>query len=74
MNEVTSRQKNAAAIMVMQRVLEKYSEEKSITFDEALIEFASTVIYRGLFDFETGLWREGPDYILDMVHREANDK
>lgn len=69
-NDISNKQKNAAAIMVMQRVLEIYSEKEAISLDEALMRFSNTPIYNALFDFETGLWMEGPDYILDLIKRE----
>lgn len=70
--EISEKQKNAAAIMLMQRVLEIYSESHSISIDEALTWFSSTPVYNALFDFETGLWKEGPDYILDLLKRVQN--
>lgn len=69
-NVISNKQKNAAAIMLMQRVLEIYSEKEAISLDEALMRFSNTPIYNALFDFETGLWMEGPDYILDLIKRE----
>ena len=69
-NDISNKQKNAAAIMLMQRVLEIYSEKEAISLDEALMRFSNTPIYNALFDFETGLWMEGPDYILDLIKRE----
>lgn len=68
--EISEKQKNAEAIMLMQRVLEKYSEKNSISLDEALTWFSSTLVYDALFDYETGLWKEGPDYILDIIEKE----
>jgi len=67
---VSEKQKNAAAVMVMQRVVEIYSSNQGVTLDEALERFSSSVVYDALFDFETGLWKEGPDYILDLFQRE----
>lgn len=32
-------------------------------FDEAFFQFASSSAYKMLFDYSTGLWREGPDYL-----------
>jgi len=71
-NDISNKQKNAAAVMLMQRVLEIYSEKQSISIDDALIKFSSTPIYNALFDYETGLWKEGPDYILDLFQRECS--
>lgn len=68
--KVSEKQKNAAAIMLMQRVLEIYSERHSVSIDEALTWFSSTPVYNALFDYETGLWKEGPDYILDLLSKD----
>ena len=43
--EISEKQKNAAAIMLMQRVLEIYSERHSVFIDEALTWFSSTSVY-----------------------------
>ena len=48
-------------------------QEKGIAFQNALIEFANSNVYNALFDFETGLWMEGPDYLRDMWEREKKD-
>ena len=68
--EIREKQKNAAAIMLMQRVLEIYSERHSVSIDQALTWFSSTSVYNALFDYETGLWKEGPDYILDLLEKD----
>lgn len=73
-NEITNKQKEASAIMLMQRVLELYCEKQSISIDDALAWFSSTSIYNALFDYETGLWKEGPDYILDLFEKEVDRK
>lgn len=59
--------------MLMQRVLEIYSERHSVFIDEALTWFSSTPVYNVLFDYETGLWKEGPDYILDLLEEEKRN-
>ena len=55
--------------MLMQRVLEIYSERHSISIDDALTWFSSTPVYNALFDYEMGLWKEGSDYILDLLQK-----
>ncbi len=72
--EISEKQKNAAAIMLMQRVLEIYSERHSVSINEALTRFSSTPVYNALFDYETGLWKEGPDYILDLFEKASRRK
>lgn len=50
----------------MRSMLETYSEKHNIPFSEALERFANSPVYDGLFDFDTGLWAEGPDYLLSF--------
>ncbi len=58
-------QKELCAIIVMRAMLEDYCAEKAVSFEEAFLEFAASKAYFMLFDFTTGLWREGPDYLRD---------
>ena len=60
---VTDAQKEACAIGAMRVMLEDYSQREGVPFAEALLRFADTVWYEKLFDFETRLWAEGPDYL-----------
>lgn len=56
-------QKEVCAVVVMRSMLEDYVSETGIPFDEAFFQFASSGAYKMLFDYSTGLWREGPDYL-----------
>jgi hypothetical protein len=62
-NEIDNQQKELCAIVVMRSMLEDYSVEKGISFDDAFFQFASSNVYKMLFDYSTGLWMEGPDYL-----------
>ena len=58
------------AVTLMQRMLEKYSEKHKVSMDEALNRFAKSKVYNALFDFDgTELWKEGPDYLLDLFEQ-----
>ena len=46
--------------------LEKYSEKHNVSFDKAFSIFAKSQIYNQLFNYETRLWTEGPDYLLKL--------
>ena len=59
-------QRELCAIVVMRAMLEDYCAEKDISFEEAFLEFAASKAYFMLFDFSTGLWREGPDYLRNV--------
>ncbi len=47
----------------MRIMLTHYAEKNGITFDDAFYKFTHSRAYDALFDFETGIWREGPDYL-----------
>jgi hypothetical protein len=65
-NELDNHQKELCAVAVMRSMLEDYSVDMGIAFKEALFRFASSDTYNMLFDFSTGLWREGPDYLRNI--------
>ena len=71
MNEISDRVKEASALASMQRMLEKYSEKYNIPFDKAMEKYASSESYSALFNYETALWREGPDYLLQWFEQET---
>lgn len=58
-------QKELCAVLVMRVMLEGYSADAGISFEEALFRFTCSTTYETLFDFSTGLWREGPVYIRE---------
>lgn len=63
------------AVTLMQRMLEKYSEKHNISMDEALTKFAESKVYDALFDFDgTELWKEGPDYLLDLFEQVEGNR
>lgn len=64
-------QKELCAITVMRSMLEDYSVEKGITFEEAFFQFAESKTYSTLFDYSTGLWMDGPDYLRDTFESES---
>jgi hypothetical protein len=61
--ELTSKQKELCAVAVMRTMLEDHAEETGVSFEDAFFSFASTKAYELLFDYDTGLWREGPDHL-----------
>lgn len=63
---IDDQQKELCAVAVMRSMLEDYCVEKNISFEEAFLEFAASRAYFMLFDFSTGLWREGPDYLRSI--------
>ena len=47
-------------------MIEKYSEKNNIPFEDAFFDFTKSPIYELLFDYESGVWREGPDYLMAL--------
>ncbi len=70
MSELTTSQIESAALAVLQRAMEKYSEKMHISYEEAFVEFASSNTYKELFDFDSLLWTQGPDYLIDIYEAE----
>ena len=54
------------AVSVMRAMLEDYCPETGIPFNQAFFEFVTSPAYKELFDYSTGLWREGPDYLRNI--------
>ena len=69
-NMVTAEQKEFCALTTMRTMLERYSLKKHISFEDALLAFSKSCAYDALFDFETGIWKEGPDY-LETIFEES---
>ena len=70
--EVSSEQKEASAITVMRCMLLDFSEEKGIPFEQAMLAFTKSKTYDDLFDLETGIWKEGPEYLRGLYEEELN--
>ena len=50
------------------------AQEKQISYEDALLLFAGSRIYDALFDFDTGIWKESPEYHLDLYNKLADKK
>lgn len=66
-------QKELCAVTVMRSMLEDYCNDKNISFDEAFFNFTSSRVYSMLFDYSTGLWKEGPDYLRQTYESLVTD-
>lgn len=66
--------KEACAIETMRYMLQNYSQDKGISFEDALLTFTTSSTYEVLFDFETGVWREGPDYLRSLFEKALINK
>lgn len=63
---VTDSQREECTDLVMQTMLEDYCTETGVPFNQAFFEFSSSPAYKELFDYSTGLWMEGPDYLRNV--------
>ncbi len=62
----TESQKNAFAIYNMRDAVGLISERYHISYEEALLSFANSRVYDTLFDFETGIYKESPEYLYNL--------
>ncbi len=62
----TDSQKESCAVDLMRETVEELSLRDGISYEDALLHFTSSKIYDALFDYDTGIWREGPDYIISL--------
>lgn len=73
-NTVTDETKEAVAILVMRTMLLALAKEENIPFEKALLEFTRSKTYEALFDYETAIWREGPEYLKEWYLEEKKRK
>ena len=62
----TDSPKESYAVSLMRDAIEVLASRDNISYDEALLHFTSSKIYDALFDYDTGFWREGSDYLLNL--------
>ncbi len=71
---VSAETKEACAIETMRYMLQNYSLDKAIPFEEALLLFTTSSTYQVLFDFDTQVWKEGPDYLRSLFEQALPNK
>ena len=59
----------ACADMTLANAIEDMAEEDNISIEEARNRIMESKSYECLYDFETGMWQEGPDYFRDFMKR-----
>lgn len=69
---VTIAQKETCAVISMRDAVALLAQEKHIPYEDALLLFADSRIYDALFDFDTGIWKESPEYLLDLYNKFAD--
>ncbi len=70
---VSNETKEACAVETMRYMLQEYAQEKNIPFEQAFFAFSSSSTYQVLFDFETAVWKEGPDYLRTLFDQAQNN-
>ncbi|WP_274940949.1 hypothetical protein [Chordicoccus furentiruminis] len=71
-NQITPDRKEATAITVMRCMLLIYAEEQHIPFEDAMLSFSQSKTYEDLFDFDTEIWKEGPEYLRCLYDEELH--
>lgn len=66
---MTYEKMKACADMTLANAIEDLAEEEHITIEEARDKAIESKAYQCLYDFETGVWMEGPDYFRDLLSR-----
>ena len=61
--------KTACADMILADAIEDMANEEGISIAEAREAFLNSGAYECLYDFETRLWTEGPDYFQEFYKK-----
>ncbi len=64
--ELSDKERETCAVLNMRDAVAKISHQHDIPYEEALLLFTGSPVYDALFDFETGVWRESPEYLLAL--------
>ena len=59
----------ACADMTLANAIEDMAEEEHITREEARNKILESKTYECLYNFDSGMWMEGPDYFRDTYKR-----
>ena len=59
------------AVLLFQMVVEELAKSKKITINEAIDFFTKSKYYEAIFDFDSGLWKESPFYILELMEDDS---
>lgn len=66
---VSDETKEACAIETMHCMVLQYAADHGISFEDTFFAFAASSIYQVLFDFETAVWKDGPEYIRSLFEK-----
>lgn len=62
-------QKKFCADLILTDAIMDMAEEEGISWQEARSRIINSDAYIALYDFETGLWSNGPDYFRDYYSK-----
>lgn len=65
--KVTNEQKDFVATEMLRLVVENIKLKEKKSFDAAFSKFVKSAAYDVLYDFDTEVWKEGPDYIATYI-------
>ena len=68
-DKLTTAQKETCAVISMRDAVALLAQEKQISYEDALLLFVDSRIYDALFVFETGIWKESSEYLLDLYNK-----
>ena len=64
---------NACADMILTDAICDMAEEENISIEESRNRLLSSNACKCLYDFDSELWKEGPDYFLDYYRRSEKN-
>lgn len=70
-NDKITEQKRFCADLILTDAIMDMAEEDGITQQEARSKIINSNAYTALYDLETGLWGNGPDYFRDFYKKTA---
>ena len=62
----TDTQKESCAVSLMRDTAKELALRDTMSQEEARLPFINSKVYKTLFDYYTGIWRESPDYLLNL--------
>lgn len=68
---MTIEQKKFCADLILTDAIMDMAEEEGIPWQEARRRIINSEAYTALYNFETGLWSNGPDYFRDYYSKIA---
>ena len=71
---VSNKTKEACAVETMRYMLQNYARDKGMPFEDVLLLFVTASTYQILFDFDTQVWKEGPDYLRSLFEKALINK